>query len=487
MAKKDKEPENYEGIEAGQNLEDYTLDEMMTLLGSGRLAWTRKGEFRGVSDVSETALSAYENYLAWKQSLDAREYNSVDEQVKRLMAAGMSRTQALLTATAGEATPPAMMDSATALNAEKTRKRDTAMQIIGNIQQLLGSTQDFINGYDNFQQIRGDALVQPIGEEIYSWLPRGIQVPDIARADAQHFKEWCLGMLKDENGKVIEPPKEAADLIHSKEWTKMASQPSGWLAFERYFNANYSTRGYHEDYRDAQRQRRLIDLQIGINTLATIEEMPGAMEASMYVDMANLQGLFFDNSSLLHNSGADINLNGVRLTFSDVDPETGNVRTQSLAGRYDFIRPDGRISEDAPALFQAFYDEFYLKLRELQFSQSADFIEAHLNALLSDEKFIAAMNELELIDKTYSNQLLSMDVHNAQFDQNELLTGQDAYLQKIPSWLRKFRQMKRVWSNVGGKTTLAGKVAEGSARGATDAATKAVIKRAAKVAITKTP
>lgn len=351
-------------------------------------------------------------YLALVQTLlqrgfdmDARSYDSVQSQVERLMSAGMSRTQALLTATAGEAVPTQSADLATA-GQSAIQNRLSAVDSASNMFSSVGGViSAFLGNYGNVFSMAGDSLVQPIGEEIYSWINKGIEVPDLARADAQHFKMWCLGMLKDENGNIIEPPAEARALINSKEWRRMASRPSGWTAFQRYFNANYSTRGYHEDFADAERIRHLADMDVATKKFQNIAAQEVAMRSTF--------------------EQAKFALQGVRLDMSDPNsPFTFVVGKNGEMIYQDGILFDenGNLRENLPDLLAAFNEDCATTLATASFQGSPEYIEATRLRMLSDERAKRLINELEVAEKQLdvmlhktSNAIAGEDLKQSQY------------------------------------------------------------------------
>lgn len=398
---------------------------------SGRLGKSEADDFLAslMANRENRAGSANDNqayYDALNQTmlqrlydLEARRYNSVNEQVERLMQAGMSRTQALLTATAGEATPSTTADFATATASDRQaniQKWTTGLQYAGNTLSFL------VGNYGSLFQMAGDALVQPIGEEIYSWLPRGIHVPDRARADAQSFKEWCLGELSDGKGGFYEAPQEAQDLIRSKAWARMASRPSGWLAFEKYFNANYSTRGYHEDYDDAERKRAMERADLVTARMDAVIKSPAFTTASLEQVNDSLRGVQIDLSQLALNEQGnsvfftnshtpdftlayDPNDNSTSVHEKGVNPLYNRKNLANLVGF--FIEDDGKFKTDAAQRLQGLAYAFNEEFQTLKYLGSASHISKKIDSIVNDDNLKLTMQELDLICQNYQRGALT--------------------------------------------------------------------------------
>lgn len=361
-----------------------------------------------------------QTYLQRGFDLDARDYNSVTSQVERLMAAGMSRTQALLTATAGEAVPTQVGDLATAASNDANLDVAKTQFAVQTAFGAIGSFANFFAGnYGAIVTMRGDQLVQDVGQEIYSWLPRGIEVPKEARADAESFKRWCLGMLHDENGQTIEPPKEARDLIHSDSWQRMASRPSGWLAFERYFNANYSTRGFHEDLEDAKRFRQLQTLSVINSRMQNFMNMPQLYDTTLELAFEQLQGL---NVSVSEGGvSGTIVVGNTHFNVSDDVSSTSLIYEGddvSTSAQGYFLNPDGTLRSDAPSQLRLLASQLSSDMATMSMLTDKNYILQVRKNLLANEQLKGIMIEADKVVQGYRRDQLTKASENASHPSN---------------------------------------------------------------------
>lgn len=203
-------------------------------------------------------------------------------QLMQMQAAGIGR-DAAISAYSGQQYNCATGAGPQATQQPSTTPTSNALGALAQSQAGIKNMQDFAHGvasqYETYFTMAGDALVQPVIEEVFSWITKhegdpNYKVSDQAKRSPECLKYWCLE--KDPvTGEYLRP--DAVAMIKSDYWLKMRTSPAGITAFQRYFKNVMDGKTPHLNERDADITRAEKELDYRSKQLNVVRQQFAAM------------------------------------------------------------------------------------------------------------------------------------------------------------------------------------------------------------------